>query len=102
MKKNQINTLDIKRRYRHAIESVYFLKVFIKMSKILTFVKNKIIDLIKNDQIKYSRVTTIEESDSLLPVDEVYANHGFDCVEMIDENIINENLEQYKTDSFLQ
>ncbi|SNB53825.1 CPXV053 protein [Cowpox virus] len=70
------------------------------MSKILTFVKNKIIDLIKNDQIKYSRVITIEESDSLLPVDEVYANHGFDCVEMIDENIRIENLEQYKTDSF--
>lgn len=35
------------------------------MSKILTFVKNKIIDLINNDQIKYSRVIMIEESDSL-------------------------------------
>ncbi|AAL40496.1 MPXVgp038 [Monkeypox virus] len=73
------------------------------MSKILTFVKNKIIDLINNDhQIKYSRVMMIEESDSLLPVDEVHVNHGFDCVEMIDENISNENIEQYKTESFLQ
>ncbi|AAM13499.1 CPXV053 protein [Cowpox virus] len=67
------------------------------MSKILRFVKNKIIDLINNEQIKYSRVIMIEESDSLLPVDEVHANHGFDCVEMIDEN---KNIEPYKTDSF--
>ncbi|WKS02137.1 CPXV053 protein, partial [Monkeypox virus] len=48
----------------------------------------------------YSRVMMIEESDSLLPVDEVHVNHGFDCVEMIDENISNENIEQYKTESF--
>ncbi|UWJ11185.1 CPXV053 protein, partial [Monkeypox virus] len=29
-----------------------------------------------------------------------HVNHGFDCVEMIDENISNENIEQYKTESF--
>ncbi|AXN74834.1 hypothetical protein AKMV049 [Akhmeta virus] len=69
------------------------------MSKILTFVKNKIIDLINNDQIKYSRVIMIEEADSLLQVDEVYSNHGFDCMDIINDKN-NEKVDPYKTDSF--
>ncbi|AKJ93673.1 hypothetical protein RCNV-85A-027 [Raccoonpox virus] len=73
------------------------------MSKFLTFVKNKIIDLIiNNDRIKYSSVRTDEESANLLLVDSSYANHGFDCVEMIND-IHNSDGDHnnYEPDSFL-
>ncbi|AOP31521.1 hypothetical protein SKPV-WA-042 [Skunkpox virus] len=71
------------------------------MSKLLTFVKNKIIDLISNDRIKYSSVKTDEESVNLLLVDSSYANHGFDCVEMISDTDNTEvNHDNYKSDSF--
>ncbi|QED21283.1 hypothetical protein [Borealpox virus] len=69
------------------------------MSKLLTFFKNKIIELISNDKIKYSRVIMIEETDSLLQIDDVYSNHGFDCMDIIDDKN-NEKVDQYKTDSF--
>ncbi|AOP31732.1 hypothetical protein BI079_gp042 [Volepox virus] len=71
------------------------------MSKLIKFIKNKIIDLISNDQIKYSIVSTEEESTNLLLVDSSYANHGFDCMDMMsdtdDTGFDNDN---DKNDSF--
>ncbi|AST09437.1 hypothetical protein NY_014-036 [NY_014 poxvirus] len=55
------------------------------MSKLLKFIKNKIIDIFINDLPAYSPVKTIEEPINTSDEDFYTANHGFDCVELVDE-----------------